>query len=164
MKKPALLRRICQRTCAAALILLTLAACSDGYPTGDGDLILRTGMSLDNAMAALHKLGHAQPSDYHWHYAFLPGCTLQIHARRFLGSKEPRQVSLRQSVVLKTTDDNGAYIVSLVPRGSAGPGTVVMDRMDAVDATQVEWLIRYLPAFCEAGSGHRNMRTAPEPA
>lgn len=123
--------------------------------------MLKTGMSLDNAMAALHKQGHAQPSDYHWHSALLPGRTLEVHARRFLRSKDPEQVPLKQSVVLKATDDDGAYTVSLVARGTTGPGTVVMDRMDAVDATRVEWLIRYLPAFCDAGSGRTVLAIDP---
>lgn len=145
-----------------ALLLLTLAACSDGYPQEDGDLILKPGISQNTAMAALHKLGQTQPSDYHWHYALLPGCVLEIHARRFLRNKDPEQVPLKQSVVLKTTDDKGVYTVSLVARGTTGPGIVVLDRMDVVDAMQVEWLMDYLPTFCASGSSRTVLPAAPE--
>lgn len=134
----------------ALLVALTLGACSEGYSTREDVLILRPDMGQERAMDALNKLGHQQPSDHHWHYRLLPGCVLEVHARRFWGDRAPGQLALQQSQVRETrADDTGDISVSLVSRTDPTMEVLVLERMDEVDASQVTWLLRYLPRFCE---------------
>lgn len=126
----------------------TLSACSDGYSSAEGELMLRNDMGLEGALAALNRLGHDQPSDYHWDYALLPNCELEIRKRRMLFRQEPIRVSLRGAVSDKKVVATGRYEVMLRSSKRPAQTVVVLDHMDAVDATQVEWLLDYLPRFC----------------
>ena len=145
-------RSAVQRTAGrlgAVLVACTLAACSEGYYTQQGVLTLSHGMSREQVLAAMNKLGHEQPSDHHWHYQLLSGCVLEVHARRFWGSREPQQVAIREAEVHKDrASDTGDFSVSLVPRTASAMATVVLDRMDEVDASQMVWLLNDLPRFC----------------
>lgn len=144
------------RCLGALLLACTLGACSDGYPTQEGVLILRHGMSQDRVLEAMNQLGHQQPSEFHWHYQLLPGCVLEAHARRFWGARAPLQVALREASIRESrAADTGDYTVSLVSRSTPTMEVVVLDRMDEVDASQIVWLLNDLPRFCAADPGTR---------
>jgi len=135
----------------ALLLACTLVACSEGYSTQDGVLTLSHGMSKDQVLAAMNQLGHEQPSDFHWHYQLLPGCVLEVHARRFWGSRAPKQVDIRELAVQeRRASETGDFTVSLVSRSAPIMETVVLDRMDEVDASQMVWLLNDLPRLCAA--------------
>lgn len=135
----------------ALLVALALSACSEGYSTREGVLILNHDMGPERALEALNTLGHQQPSDFHWHYRMLPGCVLEVHARKFWGARAPQQVGLLQAEAREVhAVDSGDFTVSLVSRSDPTMVAPVLDRMDEVDASQVMWLLRYLPRFCGA--------------
>lgn len=139
------------RSLGFLLLGSALIACADGYPTEDGVLFLSHDMGQQRAMEAMNQLGHQQPSDYHWHYRLLPGCVLEVHARKFWGGRAPVQLPLRHSDVLQTRDPlTEDYSIALVPRSNPTNAAVVLDRLDDVDASQVDWLLRYLPRICDA--------------
>lgn len=136
---------------SALLVALALGACSEGYSTREGVLILNHNMGQEHALEAMNKLGHQQPSDFHWHYRMLPGCVLEVHARKLWGSRAPQQVALLQAEGRETqAADSGDFTVSLVSRTDPTMVALVLERMDEVDASQVMWLLRYLPRFCGA--------------
>ncbi len=139
--------------CKAALALAVagvLTACADGYPSEDGPLILSYDMKLEKAMGAMHHLGHRRQLDHHWHYELLPGCVLQAQAKRFLRSREPVEVALRRSATLVEKDaTTGSHTVRVAPAGDA-VGVVVLERVDEHDATQMKWLLDFLPRHCGA--------------
>lgn len=137
-----------QRHIMLLLLAATLSACSDGYSNAEGELMLRNDMGLEGALAALNRLGQDQPSDYHWDYALLPNCELEIRKRRLLSRQEPIRVSLRGAESDKKAVATGRYEVTLRASNHPAQPVVVLDHMDAVDATQVEWLLDYLPRFC----------------
>lgn len=113
-------------------------------------------MSQDRVLEAMNQLGHQQPSDFHWHYQLLPGCVLEVHARRFWGGRAPLQVALREASIRESrAADTGDYTVSLVSRSTPTMDVVVLDRMDEVDASQIVWLLNDLPRFCAADPGTR---------
>lgn len=130
------------------VLAATLSACSEGYSSAEGELMLRNDMGLDDALAALNRLGQDQPSDYRWDYALLPSCELEIQRRRFLSRLEPARVPLRGAVSDKRVVATGRYEVTLRPITPPARTVVVLDHMDTVDATQVEWLLDHLPRFC----------------
>ncbi len=133
------------------LLACTLGACSDGYPTQEDALILHHGMSQERVLEAMNQLGHQQPSDFHWHYQLLAGCVLEVHARRFWGSRAPLQVAIREAGIRESrAADTGDYTVSLVSRSDPIMEAVVLDRMDEVDASQMVWLLNDLPRLCAA--------------
>ena len=140
-------------TCKAALVLAlaaALAACADGYPSEDGALILSHDMKLEKAMGALHHLGHQRHLDHHWHYELLPGCVLQAQAKRFLRNRDPVQVALRRSAtVVEKEGGAGSHTVRVAPAGDT-EGVVVLEGVDEHDATQMKWLLDYLPRHCGA--------------
>lgn len=134
----------------ALLVAFVLGACSEGYSTRESVLILNPNMGQERALEALNKLGHQQPSDFHWHYRMLPDCVLEVHARRFWGDRAPQQVALRQVEARDTrAADTGDFTASLVSRTDPTMEVLVLERMDEVDASQVTWLLGYLPRFCE---------------
>lgn len=137
-----------QRLIMLFVMAATLSACSDDSGHAEGELMLRNDMGLDGALAALNRLGQDQPSDFHWDYALLPNCELEIRKRRFLSRREPIRVSLRGAVSDKKVVATGRYEVTLRSSNHPAQTVVVLDHMDAVDATQVEWLLDYLPRFC----------------
>lgn len=135
----------------ALLVALALGACSEGYSTREGVLILNHDMGRERALQALNTLGHQQPSDFHWHYSLLPGCVLEVHARKFWGAQAPQRMALRLAEAREVhAVDSGNFTVSLVSRTEPTRAVPVLDRMDEVDASQVMWLLRYLPRFCAA--------------
>ena len=132
------------------LLTLALGACSEGYSTREGVLLLNHNMGQERALDALNKLGHQQPSDFHWHYRMLPGCVLEVHARRFWGDRAPQAMALRQTQAREIqADDTGEFTVSLVSRTDPTMEVLVLDRLDEVDASQVTWVHGYRPRFCE---------------
>lgn len=133
------------------LLACTLAACSEGYSTQQGVLTLSHGMSKEQVLAAMNKLGHEQPSDFHWHYRLLPGCVLEVHARRFWGGRAAQQVAIRGAGIRESrAADTGDHTVSLLSRSDPTMKTEVLDRMDEVDASQMVWLLNDLPRLCAA--------------
>lgn len=147
-------RTVGQRTAGglgALLLACTLVGCSEGYPTQHGVLNLSHGMSQERVLAAMNQLGHEQPSDFHWHYQLLPGCVLEVHARRFLGGRAPQQLPLRGAEVRQSrASETGDFTVALVSRSAPTRANAVLDRMDEVDASQMVWLLNDLPRFCAA--------------
>jgi hypothetical protein len=141
---------------SALLLACLLVACSEGYSTKEGALILRHGMSRERVLEAMNQLGHEQPSDFHWHYQLLPGCVLEVHARRFWGARSPQQVAIREAEIRENrAADTGEFTVSLVSRSNPRMEVVVLDRLDEVDASQIVWLLNDLPRLCAADLENR---------
>ena len=138
------------RRLSTLLMVSALVACSDGYPTQESVLMLSHDMGQQRAMDAMNQLGHQQPSDYHWLYRLLPGCELEVHARKFWGDRAPVRLQLRETDVVQIRDElTEDYSIALVQRDDPTNSTVVLDRLDDVDASQVDWLLRYLPVACD---------------
>lgn len=63
---------------AAALSLLALAACSDGYPTDDVPLLDPVRMTQVQLLVALNELGDESHLGKRWRVALHDGCELEL--------------------------------------------------------------------------------------
>lgn len=141
------------RALAVLCSALALGACADGYPNQDSPLLLSYSMSQDKAMAALHHLGHQRHLTHHWHYELLPGCVLQAQAKRFWGDRDEVRVPLRTGAAVSERDTaSGHFNVAVAPASPPGEPVVVLEGVDAASATQMKWLLDFLPRFCEPGA------------
>ncbi len=141
------------RALAVLCSALALGACADGYPNQDSPLLLSYGMSQDKAMAAMHHLGHQRHLTHHWHYELLPGCVLQAQAKRFWGDRDEVRVALRMGAAVSDRDTtSGNFTVAVLPGSADAERVVVLEGVDAVSATQMKWLLDFLPRFCGAGA------------
>lgn len=71
-----------------------VVACAEGYGTDDEALFLTHGMSQEEMLRAMNRIGQQKHLGYQCHYQLLPGCVLVVEARRLFRGREPNSVPL----------------------------------------------------------------------
>lgn len=130
---------------AAVLCALSLAACSDGYPSEDVVSIDPARMSQAELLSALNDLGKEPHLDRRWRYALRPNCELEVSAR---GGGPQGRVALDGAEVTTRAVENQSEI-RLVPKGGddAQALTVLASRRWS-DTVRARSLLTHLELRC----------------
>lgn len=148
----ALLRRSVGAISCCALML---GGCSEGYSTREGPLILKYGMSRDAALQAMNTIGQHDYLDDRWRYELDSDCRLRIESRALASGKtELAVLSARVAATIVNESKPDLHTVFAHDVGVApAAGTPVLDSANWSDATQMKWLIDYLPVICGKPNG-----------
>lgn len=134
------------RAAVAALGLLGLAACADGYSTDDVPQLDPALMSHTQLVAALNALGKERHLDKRWHYALHANCELEVSVRN--GDTDLRRVVLEGAVV-STRSVDGVTEIQLVPRlGGDTQAVTVLATRKWTDTVQARSLFTHLEVRC----------------
>lgn len=141
--------RVCQVGALACSIAM-LGACADGYPTDDEALVLKHGMSREAALQAMEIIGIRNYLDDRWRYELSKDCRLRIESRTLAGGTTVLTVLGRQvkATVVDKPGPDSHTVFAHAPNQPPTSGTPVLDSANWYDATQMKWLIEYLPAVC----------------
>ena len=132
------------------LVAVLASACIEGYPTQEEGLKLHFKMTQDEAMAALNAIGSLGLLSHEWRYRLTDGCRLEVSVHGWVFRKSTHTVALVGSEVsMGKPGDSELYTVSLAPQGAQDEPTPVLAGAPWSQATQVKWLLDYLPTFCE---------------
>jgi hypothetical protein len=131
--------------------VFALGGCSEGYSTEEGALILKHGMSRDAALKAMNTIGQHSYLDDRWRYELQSDCRLRIESHALAnGSTELAVLAARVDATVVDELDPDSHTVFAHAGGEAPTnGTPVLDSANWLDATQMKWLINYLPVICE---------------
>jgi hypothetical protein len=138
----------------AMLSVISLAACSDGYPTEDVPQIDPAVMTLPQLLDALNELGQDAQPGARWRYTLREGCELDILVRD--EERQRHRIALH-NVVIETRSVDGTTEVLLVPTGGeAGGAITALETRRWPDTIRARSLFTQLEARCRA--------SAPTPA
>jgi hypothetical protein len=142
-----------RRSVLVACAALALAACADGYPTEDGALRLKFGMSKEATLTAMNTIGHHGYLEHRWRYEVDEACVLRVRSRALGGGEAAVSATtpgLHARVVV--TGGDHSRLVFAHPPGSSGTqgGTLVLGGANEFDAGQMKWLVDYLGTICRA--------------
>jgi hypothetical protein len=128
------------------MCVLSLAACTDGYPTKDVPQIDPARMTQAQLLAALNALGKEPHLGQRWRYALHASCELEVSVRN--GDTNRRRVVLEGAVVSARSLDGVTEIV-LVPKtgGEARAVTVLATRRWS-DTVRARSLLAHLEVRC----------------
>lgn len=143
---------------ALACCALILGGCSEGYSTEEGALILKHGMSRDATLRAMNTIGQHDYLDDRWRYALESDCRLRIESRALAsGRSELAVLAVRVTATVVREADPELHIVFAHTAAEVpASGTPVLDSANWSDATQMKWLINYLPVVCNESEGTKN--------
>lgn len=129
----------------AACWLLSLAACTEGYPSEDVAPIDPARMSQAELLSALNDLGKEPHLDRRWRYALRPNCELEVSVR---GGGTQGRVALDGAEVSTRAVENRSEI-RLVPKGGddAQALTVLASRRWS-DTVRARSLLTHLELRC----------------
>ena len=131
---------------AAALLL---AACADGYSDRSEVVTLRYGMPQAEAIKAMNQVVTGQQQKSLARFTMVEGCVLEVHARRPADGRESQTLPLKGSRAVATkAEDSDSYRVVLHRGDSGDTGHTVMQGVPWTTATQMKWLLDYLPSTC----------------
>ena len=132
---------------AAALLL---GACAEGYPDRSEVVTLHYGMGQAEAIQAMNQVVKGKQQKSPARFAMLEGCVLEVHARRPADGRESRTLPLKGARAVATkAPDSDSYRVALHRSGASGDtGQTVMHGVPWTTATQMKWLLDYLPSTC----------------
>lgn len=134
------------RAATAVLYVLSLAACSDGYPTEDVLQLDPARMTQAQLLAALNALGKDPHLGKRWGYALHANCELEVSVRN--GDTERRRVVLEGAVVDARSVD-GLTEILLVPEvGGDKQAVTVLATRRWTDTVQARSLLARLEARC----------------
>lgn len=130
----------------AGLIVLSLAACSDGYPTEDVPQIDPARMTQAQLLAALNALGKEPQLGKRWRYALHANCELEVSVRD--GDTDRRRVVLEGAEVTTRSVD-GVTEIRLVPKlGGEAQGITVLETRRWSDTVRARSLLTHLEVRC----------------
>jgi hypothetical protein len=134
------------RATMAALCILSLAACSDGYPTEDVPQIDPARMTPAQLLEALNALGEEPHLGKRWRYALHANCELEVSVRN--GDADHRHVVLEGGVV-EARSVNGLTEILLIPEvGGDKQAVTVFATRRWTDMVQAKSLLARLQARC----------------
>jgi hypothetical protein len=140
------LSRATRRAVLGTLCVLSLAACTDGYPTEDVAQIDPLRMTSAQLLAALNALGAKPHLGKRWRYTLHANCEVEVSVRN--GGTDRRRVGLEGAVV-STRSVDGVTEVLLVPKpgGNAQAVTVLATRK-WTDTVEARLLFTHLEVRC----------------
>lgn len=129
---------------------LLLGGCAEGYFTEESALILKYGMGREAALKAMNTIGQHAYLDDKWRYELHPDCKLRIESRTLAsGSTELAVLTARSgAIVVDEPDPNSHTVFAHAVDETPTNGTPVLSSANWSDATQMKWLINYLPVVC----------------
>lgn len=130
----------------AALSVLSLAACSDGYPTDDVAQIEPARMTQPQLLAALNALGKEPHLGKRWSYALHANCELEVSVRD--GGTERRRVALEGAVVSTRSVDGVTEILLVPKRGGDSQAVTVLATRKWADTVEARSLFAHLEVRC----------------
>lgn len=107
-------------------------------------------MTQQEALHALNTIGSRAHLKHEWRYQISQACVLQVsaHGRVFRHKTQVAEL-LGTEVSLVKPNPGELYSVVLTPADPAGDeGATVLAGGSWSDASQVKWLLDYLPKFC----------------
>jgi hypothetical protein len=135
---------------AALTAALTLAACSDGYPTEDVPQIDPAVMTLPQLLDALDELGQDAQPGTRWRYTLREGCKLDISVRD--EERQRHRVAMHR-VVIETRSADGTTEILLVPHGGDASGAITaLETRRWPDTIRARSLFTRLEARCRASA------------
>lgn len=138
------------RSGLAVLVVLTLAACSDGYPTEDVPQIDPAVMTLPQLLDALNELGQDAQPGTRWRYSLREACQLDISVRD--EERQRHRVALHR-VVIETRSADGITEILLVPQGGEASGAITaLETRRWTDTIRARSLFTQLEARCRASA------------
>ena len=140
---------------AACALVMVLTGCADGYPSQDEPLALAFGMDRTQVHLALNQIGEHRYLEHRWQYRLDETCRLRVESRGL----DNRSVELSKpgpgwSATMKAEADTETrmHTVSVRQEDSASaPETTVIAGANWSDASQIKWLMDYLPVLCGQG-------------
>lgn len=130
----------------AALLVLSLAGCTDGYPTEDVPQIDPARMTQVQLLAALNALGKEPQLGKRWRYAMHADCELEVSVRN--GERDRRRVVLEGAEVTSRSVE-GVSEIRLVPKvGGEVQGITVLETHRWVDTVRARSLLTHLEVRC----------------
>lgn len=129
----------------AAVALLALTACSDGYQ-GDGEpLRLHHDMTQQEALAAMGRVGRGV-RDGASAFELLEHCVLAWQAGK---QRHTTPLQGTEAALIKPPEGDHYRVVLTVAVGAEdAPGTVRLDHAPWTEATQMKWLLDYVRRLC----------------
>lgn len=129
-----------------ALCLLSLGACSDGYPTDDVPQMDLTRMSQAQLLAALNALGREPHLGKRWRYSLHANCEFGVSVRD--GDTDGSRVVLEGARVTSRSVD-GASEVRLLPKtGDETKAVTVLETRRWSDTVRARALLTHLQGRC----------------
>ncbi len=137
------------------VLVLAISGCTDGYPDTEEPLALNFGMSREAVQQAMNRIGGHRYLEHRWRYKLDDNCQLRIESSGLQ----------RRSAVLPASDTgwtpvmvanagSGLYEVSVRDaQDSPVPGVQVIAGANWSDASQIKWLLDYLPVVCRGTGG-----------
>lgn len=137
---------LARRAGAAALCLLALAACSDGYPTEDVPQVEPARMTQTQLLAALNDLGQEPHLGKRWRYVLRTGCELEITVSD--GERERQRVVL-EGAAIATRSADGVTEIRLVPQaGGEARAVTALETRRWPDTVRARALLTQLELRC----------------
>jgi hypothetical protein len=134
------------RAAVAALGVLCLAACTDGYSTEDVAQVDPARMTHTQLLAALNALGKEPHLGKRWRYALHANCELEVSVRN--GDTDRRRVVLEGAVVSTRSVDGVTEILLLPELGDDTQAVTVLATRKWTDTVQVKSLLTHLEVRC----------------
>lgn len=130
----------------AALLVLSLAGCSGGYPTEDVPQIDPARMTQAQLLAALNALGKEPQLGKRWRFAMHADCELEVLVRN--GEMDRRRIVLEGAEVT-TRSVEGISEIRLVPKaGGEAQSVTVLETQRWSDTVRAKSLLSHLEVRC----------------
>lgn len=131
------------------------SGCSDGYPSKGEVLSLHFQMTQQQAVDALNTIGSRPHLKHEWRYSVTGSCGLEVSVHGAVRRQKIAPTRLLGAEISLVKPDTGeSYSVVLEPPNPDPSGQVtVIAGGTWSDASQVKWLLDYLPKFCSSSAG-----------
>jgi len=146
MVRRAALSGLSWRAVASSLSALLLAACLEGYPSGDAPRIEPSRMTQAQLLSALNELGAELHLGKRWRYALHPNCELEVSVRN--GDTVRQRVVLEGATVDARSADGVTEILLLPKDGGAAREVAVLATRKWSDTVQAKSLLTQLELRC----------------
>lgn len=142
-----------KRPFAFAGLAALVSACSDGYSPKANQLNLHFQMTQPEAIEALNTIGSRPHLGLEWRYQLKGDCALEVSTHGHVFKRVSESVALTGTdISLTETGERKLYAVSVTSpaseKGGEDKGALVLGYATWSDASQVKWLLNYLPKFC----------------
>lgn len=131
-----------------------VSACSDGYAPKEYPLNLHFQMTQLEAIEALNAIGRRPHLGLEWRYQLKGDCALDVSTHGHVFKRVSESVALTGAdIALTQTGERKLYTVAAISlaseKGGEDKGALVLSDATWSDASQVKWLLNYLPKFCK---------------
>jgi hypothetical protein len=131
---------------ATLVVVVSLTACSDGYPTEDVPQVDPTSMTQAQLLDALNALGKEPQLGKRWRYVMHTGCELEVSVRD--GGTDRSRVVL-EGAAISTRSVDGVSEIRLVPKaGGETEAVTALETRRWSDTVRARSLLTHLEMRC----------------